>query len=383
MRWEGTFGAFCGVLRAESVESSYLGYFVQSESVRTTWSAAAGGTNINNLKRSDIETTRLLLPPVPEQHRIVAAIEEQFSRLDAGVASLQRAKRNLQRMRASVLTVAVEGRLVEPDADPGAAAAFIEAIRGERAARPPSRRPPAATTEDDDAAAPPAGWTSAALSDLSAVEPHAITDGPFGSNLKTEHYTESGPRVIRLQNIGDGRFVDDEAHISLEHFQRLSAHNVEAGDLLIALLGSELPRCCLVPPHVPPAIVKADCVRFRIHPRVNGRFLNLFLNSPPLRRRVSSRLHGVGRPRLNLGEIRSIQIPVPSAAEQQRIVEEVDRQFSVLEAMETALNSGLARAEGLRQAILREAFAGRLVPQDPSDEPASALLKSIGKEVTE
>src|SRR5207247_739912 len=66
-----------------------------------------------------------------------------------------------------------------------------------------------------------AGWAWATVEQLAAPEPNSITDGPFGSNLKTKHYTDSGPRVIRLQNIGDGVYVDEEAHISQAHFQRL------------------------------------------------------------------------------------------------------------------------------------------------------------------
>jgi type I restriction enzyme, S subunit len=68
----------------------------------------------------------------------------------------------------------------------------------------------------------PHGWAWAALSQLASSERNSITDGPFGSNLKTAHYTKSGPRVIRLQNIGDGKFIDEHAHISEEHFHFLS-----------------------------------------------------------------------------------------------------------------------------------------------------------------
>ena len=86
----------------------------------------------------------------------------------------------------------------------------------------------------------PAGWVWANLAQLSSPEKNAITDGPFGSNLKTEHYTTAGPRVIRLQNIGDGRFRDSSAHISDERFQALEKHSIFGGDLAIATLGDIL-----------------------------------------------------------------------------------------------------------------------------------------------
>jgi len=84
-------------------------------------------------------------------------------------------------------------------------------------------------------------WETVTLNDLQADEPRAITDGPFGSNLARRHYTDSGPRVVRLQNIGDGVFVDARAHISDDHFRSLRGHDVRAGDLLIASLGEILP----------------------------------------------------------------------------------------------------------------------------------------------
>src|SRR5207237_167749 len=109
----------------------------------------------------------------------------------------------------------------------------------------------------------PKHWTIASL-DMLAESSDAITDGPFGSNLKSSHYTSAGPRVIRLQNIGDGEFVDVSAHISPSHFKDLEKHSVEPGDLVCALLGDTLPRACFIPEHVGPAIVKADCPRVRL-----------------------------------------------------------------------------------------------------------------------
>jgi type I restriction enzyme S subunit len=76
-------------------------------------------------------------------------------------------------------------------------------------------------------------------------------------------------------------------------------------------------------------------------------------------------------------KVRRLSLWLPPASEQRRIVAEVERQFSIVDAMEYAIEGGQKRARGLRQAILREAFTGRLAPQDPSDEPASALLERI------
>ena len=198
----------------------------------------------------------------------------------------------------------------------------------------------------------PKGWVTARLDELLAPEPAAITDGPFGSNLKTEHYQDSGPRVIRLQNIGDGAFRDERAHISVERFQALGKHEARAGDIIVAALGETLPRACLVPPGLGPAIVKADCIRVRLHPEMDARFVSAMLNSPPVRKDATAQISGVGRPRLNLAKIRSIRLPVPPLKEQERIVAAIEVQFSRLDAAEQLLRSARRRAGRMRASAL-------------------------------
>ncbi len=296
------------------VDPRFLFYRVLESGFVNHLSERQTGTSYPAVREKDVRAMAFSVPSWDEQQQIVEVIEEQFSRLDAGVDSLQRARRNLARLRASILKAAYDGP-----------------------------------------------WELRALGDLAAREPRSITDGPFGSNLKTSHYTTSGPRVVRLQNIGDGRFQDDKAHISAEHFARLQNHAVEAGDVLIASLGTELPRACIAPDSLGPAIVKADCIRFRPGPTVEGRFVSHMLNSSPIRRGVSEIIHGVGRPRLNLREVKAIEIPVPALEEQHQIVAEVERQFSFIDAMATTIDTGLQRANALRQSILSQAFRGRLI----------------------
>ncbi len=176
----------------------------------------------------------------------------------------------------------------------------------------------------------PPGWDLVSLNDLQADLPRAITDGPFGSNLTSAHYTDEGPRVVRLQNIGDGRFADAPAHISQEHFESLRAHEVLAGDLLVASLGDDPPRACLAPSALGPAIVKADCIRVRLSASVDARWVMYAMQTPAVRRWASEKMHGVGRPRLGLKTIRAIPIPLPALNEQRRIVEILEDHLSRL-----------------------------------------------------
>jgi type I restriction enzyme S subunit len=321
---------------------------------------------------NSIETQKLLnyeipVAPIEQQKRIVAEIEKQFSRLDEAVANLKRVKANLKRYKAAVLKAAVEGKLTEdwrkahPDVE--TASELLKRILAERRQKwnGKGKYKEPAKPAMVELPSVPEGWTWATVEQVASPERNSITDGPFGSNLKTEHYTAVGPRVVRLQNIGDGSFVDEYVHISVEHFARLQKHRVYAGDLAIAALGDNPPRSCVIPATLGPAIVKADCIRYKPHAGVAVRYINCVLNAEPTRKRTKSIVHGVGRPRLNLGEIKSIVIPLPPLAEQQRIVAEVERRLSVVDELEALVNANLQRSIFLRQSVLQRAFDGTLV----------------------
>jgi type I restriction enzyme S subunit len=411
--WRGSFGAFCYALRPlENINRKFVGFFLQTPKYRKRISELSSGININNLKQENILGIPCLLPPLAEQQRIVDEIEKQFSRLDVAVEMLQRVERNLEMLRTATLKAAVEGRLVPTEAalartegsDYEPANMLLKRILRERRARweadqlaklkEQGKKPKdnqwkdkytePSTPDMDNLPELPEGWIWATVEQLASFEANSITDGPFGSNLKTEHYTNEGPRVIRLQNIRDGIFNDVPAHISQEHFEKLSKHQVKANDIVIAALGEALPRACIVPTSVGDAIVKADCVRLEPNPNItSSKYLNISLNSKPTRNRTASIVHGVGRPRLNLGEIKSIALPLPPLPEQRRIIAEVERRISVIEELKTLVTNALRRATILRQKILRDAFAGKLVRQDPADEPARVLLERIRAEKAE
>ncbi len=326
----------------------------------------ASGTTFLELSGSNAKKIPIPVVPLERQRAIVAEIEKQFSRLDEAGADLKRVKANLKRYKAAILKAAVEGRLVPTEADladregrsyeTGAQLLqrILEARRSQWQGKGKYKEPAAPDTTDLPDL--PEGWVWASVDQIAAPEASSITDGPFGSNLKSDHYQATGPRVIRLQNIKDGEFANEYAHITQDHFDRLRKHQIFAGDLVIASLGDNPPRACLIPAHVGPAIVKADCIRFKPHPSASAEYLNSALNCFPTRQRVKDVLHGIGRPRLSLGEIRAIALPIPPEAEQHRIVAEVDRLLSIAREAEVEVNANLKRAQALRQTILAKAF---------------------------
>jgi type I restriction enzyme S subunit len=216
----------------------------------------------------------------------------------------------------------------------------------------------------------PLGWSWVTLDDLQADEPAAITDGPFGSHLTSAHYRDNGPRVVRLQNIGDGVFHDARAHIASDHFAQLRRHEVKPGDLLVASLGERLPRACLAPATLGPAIVKADCIRVRLHDRVESRWVLYAMQTSAIRAYAADQLHGVGRPRLGLKVIRSLPIPLPPLDEQRRIVDILEDHLSRLDAATKQLHDVVRRSNAWAAALVDESLQAV-----PESAPVAHLLR--------
>lgn len=229
----------------------------------------------------------------------------------------------------------------------------------------------------------PEGWHWAALDSLKASEPNAMTDGPFGSKLKTADYVADGAvRVVRLGNIGVGRFKDDDrAFVDLEKFEALRKHEVFAGDLLIAALAEPVGRATLMPDDVGPAVVKADCIRFKAGDNVEPRYLMYALNSPGGLKRAEELSHGVGRLRINMGNMRELPVPVAPLEQQRRIVEKIEALTAKSRRAKEALDAIPPLLERFRQSVLAAAFRGDLTKdwreQHPDVEPVGDLLRRV------
>ena len=204
----------------------------------------------------------------------------------------------------------------------------------------------------------PTEWEALTLGSVAS----SAVDGPFGSNLKTEHYVEGGGvRVVRLQNIGVGKFEDaDKVFVSNEHAIRLRRHRVQGGDLLVAALGDErhpLARACLYPLEHPDGIVKADCFRFRLVPeRASHGYVSNVLNSEIVRPQVEAMAQGVTRERVNLTKVRGIVIGLPPKKEQEEILTILDAQDLLITTQERQLS----KFRRLKTALMQDLLTGRV-----------------------
>jgi len=333
----------------------------------------------------------LLVAPLAEQRRIVAAIEEQFTRLDAGVAALKSARARLKQYRAAVLKAAVEGELTKawreahPDIEP--ASELLARILAERrlqweAEQRAKGKDPAKERYQEPVPAIittlfPRTWCAATVEQVSQIV-------RYGSSAKTSA-DASGIAVLRMGNIQLGA-------LDLTNLKYLPTDHTEfpdllllPGDLLFNRTNSpELVGKSAVYRGTPqPCSYASYLINVRLLEGCSPEYLAYFLNSSYGREWVASVVvQQVGQANVNGTKLQALTFSFPPELEQRQIVEEVERRLSILGALEETVTAGLQRAERLRQSILTEAFAGRLVPQDEKDEPASVLLARIQAEST-
>jgi type I restriction enzyme S subunit len=401
------------VLRASSaILPDYLFAFALTPLLLEPLASLQRGSNYPAVRDQDVRSQSIPLPPLAEQKRIVAKIEELFSELEAGEESLRVARRQLGVYRQSLLKQAFEGKLTAKwrtlnSAKLEAPAQLLARIQSARQSRyeqeikewerdlkkweksSQAEKRPAKPRKPHDVQLPstdqvenlselPKAWSWISVANC-AVE---ISDGPFGSNLKSDDYVSAGVRVVRLENIGAGEFIEEkESFISSEKYEKLKRHTVRPGDIVVASFINDAVRAALIPESIEYAVNKADC--FQVHcfgETISADFLVRCFGARYFFKQLEQLVHGVGRPRINTTQLGEAFVPLCSLPEQQEIVRLLDEQFEVIGRNEREIDGALRRSEVLRQSILHRAFTGRLVPRSPSDEPAATLLARLHAE---
>ncbi len=385
----------------------FIYFWCISPFFKKTVIAHASSTTLPILNKSKFETLSFPFPPLPEQYRIVAKIEEIFTELDAGVELLKKLKVKLKRYRQAVLKAAVEGSLTQEwrEANQGKlepASVLLERILKQRrekweAEQLAKMKAQGKTPKDDswklkykEPVAPdtselpelPDGWCWATPEQLASTNNYSLGIGPFGSDLKVEDYRDKGFPLVFVKNIRSGIFGDENTkYVTFEKAQTLFAHQVEGGDILITKMGAPPGDACLYPLTRPPAIITADCIKWKISEIIyNKLFFVYIINSRIIQTQISQITKGVAQQKVSLTRFKGISVPLPPLKEQNYISEEIERLFSVTNQLEKTIDTNLKRSEKLRQSILKQAFQGKLVPQDSNDEPAEKLLERIKAE---
>jgi type I restriction enzyme S subunit len=420
------------------VPNRYLLYRLLSRDFVRYANIRMSGVQHPRVHYEDLAQFPLALPPAAEQQRIVDAIETQFARLDTAILALERAQANLERYRGSVLQAACEGRLVPTEAelarregrDYEPADQLLEHILEERRAKWEEERweyeierakKKAAQAERKAAGLPyyirelePEHWEHRTPEEYQPYlpegdkwkqkydepEPPDAEDLPgllegwcwasldqvieFSQNGFGKRRSEKGEptTVLRLADIEDGQRVtlEDVRRIRMDD-EEIDKYRLLKNDLLcIRVNGSP----DLVGRFIPfggadePIAFCDHFIRFRFAVPEVASFFVRYSDTRRARRYVDlNKVSSAGQNTISQTTMESLVFPLPPLAEQRRIVDEVERQLSVVQALERSVEADLARAERLRQAILNKAFEGRLVSHDPGDEPAAELLTRI------
>ena len=336
------------------VSPRYLAWYLTSDAVQKQWMRQQHGATKLGLGLRDIRSIDTPLPPLAEQERIVAAIEEQFSRVDAGAAALDRIRQKLKRMRDAIRFAATRGQLVSQDPSDEPAASLIERVKPTGRFRGDASLPP-------DLGPIPSGWSWALMGRLAL----RVTVGHVGP-MKNEYISQGIP-FLRSQNVREDRFDSRGLlFVSPSFHERLTKSRLMPGDLVIVRSGN-VGTACVVPDSLGEANC-ADLVIVQGPEAIDGRYAALYMNSLA-RSRVRAGRVGVALTHFNTQSVAELPVPVPPLAEQKRIVAEAQRLMSVVDAIEAVVMDAMHSSTGLRSAILTAAFSGRLVPQDLADEP--------------
>ncbi|HYC90463.1 MAG TPA: restriction endonuclease subunit S [Thermoanaerobaculia bacterium] len=306
------------------------------------------------------------LAPVPEQHRIVEAIESYFTRLDHAVATLERVQRNLKSYRASVLKAAVEGRLVPTEAELGRAEG--------------RHYDPATGLDVPDRSVLPDGWRRVSADAICGAVVSGST--PAADKLFSGDGEIPFIKVYNLTMTGQLDFTVKPAYVSKEtHNGQLSRSRVYPGDVLTNIVGPPLGKVSVVSTEFPEWNINQAIAAFRPSEGVTTGWLRLVLMSAPAQTwLLGTAKTTTSQVNLAITNCRRLPIPLPPVREQVKIVSEADRLLSLTDETEADAGRQLLQIRRLRQSILKWAFEGRLVDQDPTDEPASVLLERIKAE---
>lgn len=335
-------------------------------------------TAIPGLSRDDAYALHIAIPPTREQHRIVAKIDELFSELDKGIEVLTTAREQLKAYRQSVLKHAFKGKLTEDwrfrngsiIRQPSELLGDIESYKGSRIV---------GLSEPEGMPDLPDSWTYFRAEDLCDF----ITKGTTPS--KDLLFAREGEipfiKVYNLTFSGALDFsVDPTFTNTVTHERLLARSRVYPNDVLMNIVGPPLGKVSVVPDLFPEWNVNQAIAIFRtrfLRPRILAAYLAYEGTQKVVARKAKAT---AGQFNLTLEICRDIPIPLFDMEEQRTLEERLDQELCTIASLDKGFEEDLARCESLRLSILKQAFSGQLVAQDPKDEPASALLECIRAE---
>ena len=383
---------FKSLVPAPGIFNEYVYYYLIAS--RGYAHKRASGTTFLEISGKVFGRLPIPLAPTATQHRIVTKIEELFSELDQGVESLKTVRAQLHVYRQALLKHAFEGKLTaqwreeHPDAEPASELLqriLVERRRGwednqlrkfaEKGRLPPTnwkakyKEPVAPNTADLSVL--PQGWCWASVEQISTK----VVDGVH----KKPDYVPSGVPFVTVKNLTVGPRISFE-HLNYitpeDHIHLKKRTDPERGDILVSKDGT-LGVVRIIDIDLEFSIFVSVALIKPVLRETSG-FFGMALSSPQVQQQMVPK--GSGLVHIHLEDLRADCVPLPPIAEHHAILEAVENRLTVIGQIETEMDNQLLKADALRQSILKKAFSGQLVAQDPNDEPASILLDRIRAE---
>jgi type I restriction enzyme S subunit len=302
-------------IRSKEFDTKYLYYQLNRHE---HFLAFNNGENQTNLRKDDILDCPMIKPNMDEQKRMVKIFESAFINLKRASQNIDKNLFNTQELFDGYLH-----DLFESNKDKWVTKKLIELCDGKQ----------------------------------------FIVGGPFGSNMKVEHYKTSGIPILRLQNIGKGYFINkDIKYVDDKKAKELEYHSFRAGDIALAKLGIPIGKTCIIPESFAFGIVTSDVVRIRPNSKIiNYKFLEFFLNTNIAVAQLTGNITGATRPRVNIDDVRNMTIQVPPINEQEVIVKNLEVLKDKLDILQSAYVDKATKFEELKSGILKRAFENELI----------------------
>lgn len=373
--------------------NEFLYYYLMSAAARVD--REASGTTFREVSGKIVSQLPVPLPPLAEQKRIVAKVDELMALCDQLETQQQEretqevalARASLARfaeaptptnlewifhssftirpsdLRKSILTLAVQGKLVPQDSNDEPAKTTLARMliareHQEQALR--IKKPSPVEADADHMPDLPSGWCYASPDQLTAFHKNALAIGPFGSSLLKSDYADEGVPLVFVRDIRSEAFGGPETRfVTPEKANELTSHTVRPGDLLITKMGAPPGDTAIYPEGRPPAIITADCIKLTPHADVvSAEYLRFTIRASQIAEQFAGITLGVAQQKVSLGRFRCIAIPLPPLDEQRRIVAKVDELMASVDALETQLATARTTAALLLAAAVAELTNG-------------------------
>jgi len=310
------------IFRNRDIDSQYLmRCFSSLYFLKLMLSNVSGvGGSLMRAQPASVEKYLFPLPPLAEQKRIANEIERWFSVIDELESNEDDLLKAIDKAKSKILDLAIHGKLVPQEPKDEPAIELLKLIN-------PKFEP---CDNKLDSTQLPESWCWTTLESVSTDS----ADGPFGSNLKKEHYTSNKEvRIIQLSNIGEeGWREENTKYTTFEHLKDISRSEVLPNDIVIAKM-MPAGRAILCPNNEHKYVLSSDAVKFHIVDNIDCRYILYAINTDMFRNQVYENVQGVTRVRTSLQKLRKYFVPIPPYQEQLRIVSKIEEVFNALDAL--------------------------------------------------